>query len=111
LPGQRLLARQTRTAPLVAAFGDWQRAPRRKISAKSRRGEKLTRLHNRWGGLQTFLTDGRIEIGSSWIANLKRPIAPNRKNAFSADHKAGGIACIAFLLETWKINGAKLSPI
>jgi transposase len=41
-PGQRLSARQARTAPLVAAFGDWLKAQRRKISRKSRLGEKLT---------------------------------------------------------------------
>ena len=40
-PGQRLSARQGRTAPLVLAFGDWLQAQRRKISAKSRLGEKL----------------------------------------------------------------------
>ncbi len=39
-PGQRLSACQARTAPLVAAFGDWLQAQRRKISAKSRLGQK-----------------------------------------------------------------------
>ena len=58
-PGQRLSARQARTVPLVAAFGKWLQAQRRKISAKSRLGEKLTYIHNQWDGLQTFLTDGR----------------------------------------------------
>ncbi len=47
-PGQRLSARQARTAPLVAAFGDWLQVQRRKISAKSRLGEKLTYIHNHW---------------------------------------------------------------
>ena len=31
-PGQRLSARQARTAPLVATFGDWLQAQRRKTS-------------------------------------------------------------------------------
>lgn len=61
-PGQRLSARQTRTAPLVAAFGEWLQTQRCKVSAKSRLGEKLTYIHNQWEGLQTFLTDGRVEI-------------------------------------------------
>jgi transposase len=34
-PGQRLSARQTRSVPLVGAFGDWLQAQRRKISSKS----------------------------------------------------------------------------
>ena len=74
-PGQRLSARQTRTAPLVAAFGDWMQEQRRKISTKSRLGEKLTYIHNHWDGLRTFLTDGRVEIDSNWVENLIRPIA------------------------------------
>lgn len=108
-PGQRLSARQTRTAPLVAAFGEWLQAQRRKISAKSRLGEKLAYIHNHWDGLQTFLTDGRIEIDSNRVENLIRPIALNRKNSLFAGHDEGGAAWgrIASLIETCKINGVE----
>jgi hypothetical protein len=80
---------------------------RRKISAKSRLGEKLTYIHNHWDGLQTFLTDGRVEIDSNRVENLIRPIALNRKNALFAGHDEGGVAWgrIASLIETCKING------
>lgn len=107
--GQRLSARQARTAPLVTAFGDWLQAQRRKISAKSRLGEKLTYIHNQWGGLQTLLTDGRVEIDSNRVENLVRPIALNRKNALFAGHDEGGIAWgrITSLIETCKINGVE----
>ena len=106
-PGQRLSARQARTAPLVAAFGGWLQAQRRKISTKSRLGEKLTYIHNHWEGLQAFLTDGRIEIDSNRVENLIRPITLNRKNALFAGHDEGGVAWgrIASLIETCKING------
>ena len=108
-PGQRLSARQTRTAPLVVSFGEWLQAQRCKLSAKSRLGEKLAYIHNHWDGLQTFLTDGRVEIDSNRVENLIRPIALNRKNALFAGHDEGGIAwgCIASLIETCKINGAE----
>lgn len=106
-PGQRLSARQARTAPLVAAFGDWLQAQRCKISSKSRLGEKLTYIHNHWDGLQTFLQDGRVEIDSNRVENLIRPIALNRKNALFTGHDEGGVAWgrIASLIETCKING------
>ncbi len=39
-PGQRLSARQTRTAPLVAAFGEWLQTQRCKVSAKIPSGRK-----------------------------------------------------------------------
>ncbi|TVS19693.1 MAG: IS66 family transposase [Gammaproteobacteria bacterium] len=108
-PGQRLSARQARTAPLVAAFGEWLQAQHRKISSKSRLGEKLAYIHNHWDGLQTFLTDGRVEIDSNRVENLIRPIALNRKNALFAGHDEGGIAWgrIASLIETCKINGVE----
>ena len=91
----------------MADFGDWLQAQRRKISSKSRLGEKLTYIHNHWDGLQTFLTDGRVEIDYNRIENLIRPIALNRKNALFAGHDEGGIAWgrIASLIETCKING------
>ncbi|MBM7331272.1 transposase [Agrobacterium sp. S2] len=95
-PGQRLSARQTRTAPLVAAFGEWLQAQRCKVSAKSRLGEKLAYIHNQWGGLQTFLMDGRVEIRlQQGSKNLIRPITLNRKNALFAGqrrrrHRLGG---------------------
>ena len=90
--GQRLSARQARTAPLVAAFGDWLQTHRRKISAKSRLGEKLTYIHNHWDGLQTFLQDGSVEIDSNRVENLIRPIALNRENALFAPSRDFGLA-------------------
>ncbi|QEW20350.1 Transposase [Marinibacterium anthonyi] len=108
-PGQRLSARQARTAPLIAAFGTWLQEQRRRVSAKSRLGEKLAYIHNHWDGLQTFLTDGRIEIDSNSVENLVRPIALNRKNALFAGHDEGGRSWgrIASLIETAKINGVE----
>jgi len=106
-PGQRLSARQARTAPLVAAFSDWLQESRLRVSAKSRLGEKLAYIHRHWDGLQTFLHDGRVEIDSNPVENLVRPIALNRKNALFAGHDEGGKAWgrITSLIETAKING------
>jgi len=108
-PGQRLSARQARTAPLVAAFGDWLHEQRLRVSARSRLGEKLAYIHRHWNGLQTFLQDGRVEIDSNGVENLIRPIALNRKNALFAGHDEGGKAWgrIASLIETAKINSVE----
>jgi transposase len=106
-PGQRLSARQTRTKPLVDDFGLWLRDQRSRISAKSRLGEKLAYISRYWGGLQTFLTDGRVEIDSNPVERTIRPIALNRKNALFAGHDEGGKnwGRIASLIETCKLNG------
>jgi transposase len=107
--GQRLSAREVRSAPLVADFGDWLQAQRQRVSAKSRLGEKLAYIHRHWDGLQNFLADGRVEIDSNSVENLVRPIALNRKNALFAGHDEGGRAWgrIASLIETAKINGVE----
>ncbi|MEJ2520459.1 MAG: IS66 family transposase [Desulfuromonadales bacterium] len=108
-PGQRLSARQARSAPLVAKFGEWLQVVRLRVSKKSRLGEKLAYIHNHWSGLQTFLTDGRVEIDSNNVENLVRPIALNRKNALFAGHDQGGAAWgrVASLIESAKINGVE----
>ena len=105
-PRTKALGRQARTAPLVAAFGDWLQESRLRVSAKSRLGEKLAYIHRHWDGLQTFLHDGRVEIDSNSVENLIRPIALNRKNALFAGHDEGGKAWgrIASLIETAKVN-------
>ncbi|MFN8681506.1 transposase [Paracoccus sp. P2] len=107
--GQRLSARQAHSAPLVAAFGDWLQLQCRRISIKSRLGEKLAYIHRHWDGLQTFLRDGRVEIDSNSIENLIRPIALTRKNALFAGHDEGGRswARIASLIATAKVNGVE----
>jgi len=88
--GQRLCARQARTAPLVSAFGDWLQKQRLRVSARSRLGKKLTYIHRHWAGLLTFLQDGCVEIDSNSVENMIRPIALNRKYALFAGHDEGG---------------------
>ncbi|WP_374303569.1 transposase [Paracoccus sp. (in: a-proteobacteria)] len=65
----------------------------RRISVKFRLGKKLGHIRNHSDGLQTFLADGRVEIGSDRVENLIGPIALQRKNALFAGHDEGGIAC------------------
>jgi hypothetical protein len=101
-PDERLAVRKARSAPLIADFGTWLTEQRARISRKSRLGEKLAYIANHWNGLQTFLTDGRVEIDSNAVENLIRPIALNRKNALFAGHDEGGKGWgrIASLIET-----------
>lgn len=105
-PEARRLVRQARTAPLVAEFGDWLKQKRARVSAKSRLGEHLTYIANCWGGLQVFLSDGRVEMDSNPVENRIRPLALGRKNHLFAGHDEGAKswACIASLIETCKLN-------
>jgi len=105
--GQRLSARQNRTKPLMDDFYIWLKAQLARVSGKSRLGEKLRYINSHWDGLQTFLTDGRVEIDSNAVERTIRPIALNRKNALFAGHDEGGKnwGRIASLIETCKLNG------
>ena len=74
---------------------------------RSRLGEKLAYIHRHWGGLQTFLRDGRVEIDSNNVENLIRPIALGRSNwLFAGSLRAGQrAAAVMSLVHTAKLNG------
>ena len=79
-----------KSAPLVADFRLWLTLQRARISAKSRLGEKLGYIHRHWGGLQVFLSDGRVEMDTNPVENTIRPITLNRKNPLCAGQDEGG---------------------
>jgi len=69
-------------------------AQRCRVSAKSRLGEKLTYIHKQWDGLQTFLTDSRVEIDFNRIENLVRT-----RSSRATTKAAPARGCIASLTE------------
>ena len=108
-PATRQAVRWTESAPLVNAFGVWLDEQRSRVSPRSRLGEKLTYIANRWDGLLVFLYDGRVEIDSNFVENRIRPLKLTAKNALFAGHDEGaaGWARIASLIETCKMNGVE----
>ena len=108
-PATRQFVRWTESAPLVNAFGVWLDEQRSRVSPRSRLGEKLTYIANRWDGLLVFLHDGRVEIDSNFVENRIRPLKLTAKNALFAGHDEGaaGWARIASLIETCKMNGVE----
>lgn len=67
----------------MKAFGHWLMDQRSRICARSRLGEKPAYIASHWNGLQSFLSDGRVEIDSNAVENLIPPIALNRKTQCS----------------------------
>ena len=102
----RLVARQKRSAPIVADLESWLTHHRARVASKSPLGEALKYMAKYWGGLCLFLTDGRVELDSNAVERTIRPIALNRKNALFAGHDAGAEnwAAIASLIETCRLN-------
>ena len=108
-PATRQFVRWTEAAPLVNAFGVWLDEQRSRVSPRSRLGEKLTYIANRWDGLLVFLHDGRVEIDSNFVENRIRPLKLTAKNALFAGHDEGAAswARAATLIETCKMNGVE----
>jgi hypothetical protein len=93
-PEDRRAFRQERTAPLMAGFHRCVTEQRRRISAKSRLGEKLGFTHRHWDGLQVFLTDGRIEMDTNPVENTIRPLTLNRRNTLFPTTSARRLASL-----------------
>ena len=107
---ERRAIRQEKTLPRIKAFEQWLAYSRGQVSAKSPTGLALKYIAKYWGGLNLFLTDGRIEIDNNTVERCMRPIALNRKNALFAGHDAGAQnwAMLASIIETCKLN--KVEP-
>ena len=105
-PAASHVARQERSAAIIADLEAWLTYHRARVATKSPLGEALKYITKYWDGLCLFLTDGRIELDNNTVDRTIRPIALNRKNALFAGHDAGAEnwAVIASLIETCKLN-------
>jgi len=106
-PEIRLAERLNRSKPKMQELETWLAHHRARSSIKSPLGEALNYIAKYWGGLNLFLSNGRIEMDSNAVERTIRPIAINRKNALFAGHDAGAEnwAILASLIETCKLNG------
>ncbi|SDD60639.1 IS66 C-terminal element [Rhodospira trueperi] len=107
LAEERLAARQTRSAPLVADMRVWLHEQAARLSRKTLVGEAIRYALRHWDGLCVFLEDGRVEIDSHAVERSIKPQILVRKNALfaGADSGAEHWARIASLIETAKLNG------
>jgi len=102
----RLAVRQQESRPIAETFWQWLARATRRVSPKSRLGEKLAYIAKRKDGLSVFLDDGRVELDTNLVENRVRPQALTRKNALFAGHDEGGHswARLASLIETCRLN-------
>lgn len=103
---ERLVHRQTRSAPIVADLRTWFTTQHQKLFARGTTAEAIGYALNHWDGLLRFLQDGRIEIDTNTVERSMRPIAISRKNALFAgsDEGAANWAAVSSLVETCKLN-------
>lgn len=106
-PGQRLVLRGERSAPLMGELRTWLDATLIRISGRSELAKAIRYALARWDGLTNVLRDGRVCIDNAAAERAMRPIAIGRRNWTFAGSDAGGAraAAIYSLIETAKING------
>jgi transposase len=80
---------------------------RRAILPKSNLGKAITYALNQWPNLQTYLTDGRIEIDNNLVENAIRPTKLGVKNwlFIGAEHAGEKSAILYTLVENCRRLG------
>jgi len=98
--------RQQFSAPLLAQFHAWLMAQSIAQQDSRTMKEAIGYCLNQWDKLNTFLTDGRLEIDNNLCERAVKPFAVGRKNWLFANVPAGATASaiIYSVVETAKAN-------
>jgi transposase len=105
-PDQRLAARQTQSAPLVAELEAWMRQERAKLSRHAEVAKAMDYMLKRWQAFTRFLSDGRVCLTNNAAERALRGIALGRKSwLFAGSDRGGERAAIMYgLIVTAKLN-------
>lgn len=105
-PELRLVARQQRTAPLVARFLAWMQENRGRLSRHAEVSKAMDYMLRRWETFAGFLADGRICLTNNTAERALRGVAVGRKAWLFAGSDRGGerAAAIYSLIVTAKLN-------
>lgn len=103
---QRLAARCTRTAPVMAALRVRLTATVGPLFSQSKLEEAINYALNHWVRLTLFLRDGRVELKSNTVERSMRPIAMGRRNSLFSGSEGGAEswAILASLVNTAKLH-------
>ena len=105
----RLLARQQRSVPVLAALRDWLDKTLPSVTPKSALGTALSYLRDYWPRLTRYTERGDLPIDNNRAENAIRPFVVGRKAWLFSDTVAGAnaSAVIYSVLETAKANGVE----
>lgn len=88
-PEARYELRQKKSKPIITEFKSWLDEQSKKILPKSPFGKAVNYCLNHWTGLQTYLTDGRLEIDNNATEREIKPFVMARKNFLFSCTKEG----------------------
>jgi transposase len=103
---ERLAARRSRSAPLVAALEEWMRAERVKLSRHNGVAKALDYMLTRWPAFTRFLDDGHICLTHTAAERALRGLALGRKSWLFAGSPRGAerAAVMYTLIQTATLN-------
>ncbi len=103
---ERRVARQQRSAPLVADLETWMQEQRARLSPGHELAKAMTYMLKRWASFTRFLEDGRIRLSNNAAERALRGIALGRKSWLFAGSDRGGerAAFMYSLIVTAKMN-------
>jgi transposase len=101
---ERLALRQARSQTLMAALKEQLVATRTASLPKSVLGRACAYALGQWTRLETFLSDGRVEVDNNWAENGIRPVVLGRKNFLHVGSEWAGPRLAAI----WSVYGTCL---
>jgi transposase len=102
----RLVARQTRSVPILAELKAWLETTLPTVPPKTALGEALAYLHKYWSRFVRYTERGDLPIDNNRAENSIRPFAVGRRRWMFCDTPAGAhaSAVIYSLIETARAN-------
>jgi transposase len=104
--GDRQVARQRESLPIIVDLEKWMRAERARLSRHAETAKAIDYIMTRWTAFTRFLDDGRICLSNNAAERALRTIALGRKAWLFAGSDRGGerAAAIYTLIATAKLN-------
>lgn len=106
-PAQRHELRQTKSRPILNEFHAWLIRNQAQTLPKSPIGQAIAYTLDHWDGLQTYLSDGRLEIDNNATERQIKPFVIARKNFLFACTQDGAdsLAVHFSLILTARLHG------
>ena len=91
--------RQVRSVPILSEIKTWLDREREVVLPRSPMAQAITYALNQWDALNTYVTEGYLNIDNNAAERALKRVAIGRKNwLFAGNDRAGGTAALLYSL-------------